>query len=207
MTLLIRLVALLALPLLAACAAHPNGPSPGTPQDKARLEQAILAMGPGIDPVEASRAAQIAYDHTHQLAQSYQITDPPLVHNTKVNMGLKPRGLCWHWAKDIEERLNRENFATLQMHRAIANADNIRLEHSTAIISRAGDSMYDGLVLDPWRKGGVLFWARLPDDTRYDWYPRNEVLAAKLGHDRAQALLATIGETIDTPRATAPPIN
>jgi len=206
MTLLIRLVALLALLLLAACAAHPNGPPPGTPQDKARLEQAILALGPGIDPAEASSAARIAYDHTHQLSREYQITDPAIIHNTKVNMGLKPRGLCWHWAKDIEDRLNRENFATLQLHRAIANADNVRLEHSTAIISRRGDNMYDGIVLDPWRKGGVLFWARLPDDTRYEWYPRAEVLAAKLGHDRAQALLATIGETVDTPSA-APPAN
>src|SRR6056297_817515 len=194
MTLLIRLVALLALPLLAACAAHPNGPPPGTPQDKARLEQAILALGPGIDPAEASSAARIAYDHTHQLSREYQITDPAIIHNTKVNMGLKPRGLCWHWAKDMEARLNAENFQTSQMHRAIANAKNpILLEHSTAIISRRGDSLFDGIVLDPWGKGGVLFWSPTMTDRRYNWHPRAEILAWKLGHDRAQQLLAGVG--------------
>src|SRR6056297_3326727 len=205
MPVFMRLLALLGLMALTACATpRADGPPPGTAQDVARLERAILSLGPEVDPEEAQRAARIAYEYTHQLAREYQITDPAIIHNTKVNMGLKPRGLCWHWAKDIEERLNRENFTTLQLHRAIANADNVRLEHSTAIISRRGDNMYDGIVLDPWRKGGVLFWVRLPDDTRYEWYPRAEVLAAKLGHDRAQALLATIGETVDTPSAVPP---
>ena len=63
-------------------------------------------------------------------------------------MGLKPRGLCWHWAEDIERRLRAEDFQTLDLHRAIANANNIRIEHSTTIVSRRGDGMYDGLVLD-----------------------------------------------------------
>ena len=126
------------------------------------------------------RAARIAYQHTDDLARAYEITDPPLVHNTKVNLGLKPRGLCWHWAEDMEQRLKAEGFDTLQIHRAIANADNpFRIDHSTAIISARGDDMTDGIVLDPWRMGGKLFWAPLREDTRYNWVPRTEVLAAK----------------------------
>lgn len=144
------------------------------------LGAAIVRLGDGVDPEEAARAARISYAYTQQLAREYQITDPPLIHNTKVNMGLRPRGLCWHWAKDIETRLKRENFQTLVIHRAVANADNpFRLEHSTAIISRRGDNLHDGIVLDPWRMGGPLHWARTRDDTRYDWQPRDEVLARK----------------------------
>ena len=194
MTLLLRLLTLTGLLALAACGGYPGDPPPASDQQVTRLERDIRALGPDVDPEEATRAARIAHDYTHQLAREYQITDGPIVHNTKVNMGLKPRGLCWHWAKDIEERLNRENFRTLELHRAIANHDSLRLEHSTAIISRKGDSMYDGIVLDGWRDGGVLFFARVEDDTRYDWLPRNEVLAAKLGHDRAQALLAAVDD-------------
>ena len=36
--------------------------------------------------------------------------------------------------------------------------------------------MYDGIVLDPWRYGGVLFWSPLVEDTRYEWVPREVVL-------------------------------
>lgn len=140
------------------------------------LEQNILALGEGIDPAEAARAAQIAYDHTRELAARYQITDPPLVHNSKVNMGLRPRGLCWHWAEDMEKRLVAENFQTLDLHRAIANADNpFRISHSTAIVSRKGDDMFAGMVLDPWRLGGVLTWVKTVEDDKYNWRPQAEV--------------------------------
>nr|WP_170538156.1 hypothetical protein [Ruegeria arenilitoris] len=158
---------------LGACSSAP----PARSDDVARLAAQIQALGPEVDPEEAQRAARIAYAYTAQLAQEYQITDPPLIHNAKVNKGLRPRGLCWHWAEDIERRLKQENFRTLTLHRAIANADNpFRIDHSTAIISLRGDSMYDGVVLDPWRYGGVLFWSPLREDTRYEWVPRDIVL-------------------------------
>ncbi len=163
----------LAMLTLAACSAPP----PASDGDVERLATEIQQLGPEVDPQEAQRAARIAYSYTAQLVEDYQITDPPLIHNAKVNKGLRPRGLCWHWAEDIERRLRQENFQTLSLHRAIANADNPwRIDHSTAIISRKGDTMYEGVVLDPWRYGGVLFWAPLTEDTRYDWVPREVVL-------------------------------
>ncbi|WP_170371567.1 hypothetical protein [Ruegeria arenilitoris] len=166
-------LATLAILGLGACSSAP----PARSHDVARLAAQIQALGPEVDPEEAQRAARVTYAYTAQLAQEYQITDPPLIHNAKVNKGLRPRGLCWHWAEDIERRLKQENFRTLTLHRAIANADNpFRIDHSTAIISRRGDSMYDGVVLDPWRYGGVLFWSPLREDTRYDWVPRDIVL-------------------------------
>ena len=187
----LRLISLLAFVGLAACAhaPGPNGPPPGTPQDVAQLAQAIRKLGPQVDPQEAQRAAQVTYAYTHQLAQEYQITDPPLIHNTKVNIGTKPRGLCWHWARDIELRLRRENFQTLDLHRAVANHNNLLLEHSTAIISSKGDSLHDGIILDPWRQGGVLFWTPTRKDDRYTWYSRDQVLAEKLGHDQSVRFL------------------
>lgn len=176
---LLRLFALVAALLLAACASGPSLSTADT-QDVEGLTRAIRALGPDVDPEEAARAARIAYSHTQVLAREYQITDSPLVHNTKVNMGLKPRGLCWHWAEDMEARLAEENFRTLSLHRAVANADNpFRLEHSTAIISARGGGYRDGIVLDPWRLGGVLHWALTREDTKYDWQPRAKVMAMK----------------------------
>ncbi|WP_170348011.1 MULTISPECIES: hypothetical protein [Ruegeria] len=167
------LALVLALLTLGACASPP----PSTGDEVQRLASEIRSLGPDIDPEEADRAARIAYSYTAQLVQEYEITDPPLIHNAKVNKGLRPRGLCWHWAEDIERRLKQENFQTLDLHRAIANADNpFRIDHSTAIISRRGETMYDGVVLDPWRYGGVLFWSPLIEDTKYEWVPRDVVL-------------------------------
>lgn len=167
---------LLALPL-AACGGTSQKLASGNTVSDLRAD--IMAMGADVDPEEASRAARIAFDHTRVLAERYQITDPPLVHNTKVNLGLKPRGLCWHWAEDLEQRLNAEAFETLEMNRAIAEGRGIRIDHSTAIISRKGDGHAKGVVLDPWRKGGVLFFAPVAEDTRYFWEAREVVLGRR----------------------------
>lgn len=171
----------------------PNGLPPADKREIAGLERGILARGDEVDPQEAKRAARIAYEYTHQLALEYQITDPPLIHNMKVNSGLRPRGLCYQWADDIEARLQRENFRTLDLHRAIANADNpFLIDHSTTIISRRGDTLFQSTILDPWRKGGVLFWSPTLADTRDVWHPRAEVF------ERKRQRLVTRGKTAQT---------
>lgn len=164
--------------LLAACTTPAL--EPGNAAQVAALAQSIRAMDPAVDPAEAQRAARLAYAHSHTLARQYRITDPPLIHNAKVNAGLRPRGLCYHWAEDMERRLNAENFATLAVARAIANAENpFLIEHSTAVLTARGAPMASGIVLDPWRKGGRLFWSRVQQDRRYAWVPRETVLRRK----------------------------
>lgn len=144
------------------------------------LAAALAALGPGVAPQEARRAAAVSYAETARLARAYRITDPPLVHNGLVNAGLRPRGLCWHWAEDMQARLDSENFATLVTHRAIANADRpFRIEHSTAILSARGARFDEGIVIDPWRLGGTLTWVPVGADPRYVWEARAVVLARK----------------------------
>lgn len=173
-----RLLALAAALFVAACSTPPP-PMAGADQIAA-LAHEIAALSPEVDPAEADRAAHVAYSRAFQLSHQYGITDPPLVHNTKVNAGLRPRGLCWHWAQDMETRLAQEHFETLDLHRAIANFDNpIRIEHSTVIVSAKGQDMYDGIVLDAWRKGGRLTWIETTKDRFYKWRPQREVLLAK----------------------------
>lgn len=143
--------------------------------DELALE--IRKLGPEVSRSEAERAARIAYTHSAQLAIEYEITDPPLVHNYKVNNGFRERGICVHWAEDIEKRLQQENFRTLTLHQAIAlPKTKFNVEHSTAVISKRGDTFDKGIVLDPWRYGGVLFWSPTRADTRYNWRPQVEVL-------------------------------
>ena len=163
---------------LAGCAS-PVPDTTSTRSEVADLSQAIRALGPGVDAAEAELAAQIAISYPLVLRQRYGVTDPPLIHNTKVNMGQRPRGLCWHWADDIEDRLAEEGFATLDLHRAIANATSILIDHSTVVISARGAPMEAGIVLDGWRRGGDLFWSRVPDDPRYRWERRATVFARR----------------------------
>ena len=175
-TQLVPVFAVLMLLMAAGCTTTPTV----NQKDIDALAIEITNLGPGVSPAEAKRAAQIAYTYPLQLAKEYEITDPPLVHNYKVNNGFRERGLCLHWAEDLESRLNQENFRTLTMHRAIADPNAIfRIDHSSAVISKRGDSLYEGIVLDPWRHAGVLRWSPTKEDTHYNWRPRIDVLADK----------------------------
>jgi hypothetical protein len=144
------------------------------------LELAILALGDDIKPDEAHRAATIAIEYPLELAQEYQITDPPLMHNILVNMGVKPRGLCVDWTYDLLTRLQQERFRSFGLHWGIANYESaFRIEHSTAIISARGEPLSQGIVLDPWRHSGQLFWAKTLEDPKYQWKPQAEIHALK----------------------------
>lgn len=162
---------------LAACSAPPETLSSRSEIDA--LDQAIRGLGAGVDAGEAARAAEIAITYPLELRERYGVTDTALIHNAKVNMGLRPRGLCWHWADDLEARLTEEDFQTLDLHRAIANDTSILIDHSTVVISARGDEMEEGIVLDGWRKGGELFWSAVTEDPRYRWERRAVVFARR----------------------------
>ncbi|WP_425102117.1 hypothetical protein [Tropicibacter sp. S64] len=178
------LCGLVALPL-AACSTGVVSSGGGTDaQRMADLTAMIAALGPDVDPGEAARVARIALTEPPQWAVQWGMTDPPIVHNMKVNSGLRPRGLCKEWADDLEARMRSEAFRTLDWHRAIANHDSILIEHSTLIVSARGAGMKDGIVLDPWRLGmGRLFYVRVPEDPKYRWVERAEVFAFKRARD------------------------
>ncbi len=166
--------------LLAGCGDAPA--RIGTQGGPDGLEAAILALGPDVDPAEAARAARLAYTVSADLAREYEIVDPPLVHNTKVNIGLKKRGLCYHWARDIQTRMTAARFATLQFTGLVANAENpFLLEHSTAVVIPRGGDWRGGIILDPWRTGGTLHWDEVRDDTKYNWKARADVPVRKRG--------------------------
>ncbi|WP_198645459.1 hypothetical protein [Thalassobius sp. I31.1] len=177
---LILLIKLSLLMLVTACGVQPGSKDPADfKAEIMALTQEIMAMDVSVDPQEAARAARISVEYPLQLRRDWNVTDPAIIHNTKVNAGLRDMGLCYQWADALQARLAQENFQTLIMHRAIANADNIRLEHSTVILGAVGETLQEGIILDPWRYGGTLFWAPLPEDTRYEWIDRQEVFEYK----------------------------
>lgn len=170
------LVLLMSVFCLAGCAPPERTV---TQSDIDMLAVEIENLDAAVDPAEARSAAQIAYMYSLQLAEEYNVTDPPIIHNAKVNNGWRERGICVHWAEDIEARLNAEGFDTLEVHRAIADGRAVRIDHSTAVISAKGESMEEGIVLDPWRYSGLLFWSPTLEDERYDWEPQRTVLLRK----------------------------
>ena len=140
------------------------------------LERALTALGPDIDEREAELLAQTAISYSIELAGKYHMLRPPILHNLLVNLGLRERGLCIHWTEDLLDYLSGLGLKSLELHWGIANHDvPMRLEHSSVIITARGQSFKEGLVLDPWRHSGKLYWTLVKDDS-YPWKPEQDVI-------------------------------
>ncbi|WP_299789251.1 hypothetical protein [uncultured Marivita sp.] len=178
--------AAIGLTLLAACAPSDPaqvpqglhlidaGPDTGVEaeidQKVADVTAMLMALVPSVDPVEAARAARVAVTAPLTWARDWRVVDPPLIHNFKVVNGLREKGVCQDFADAMHRVLQAEGLRTLQIHRAIANARNLRLEHATVILTARGQPMEQGVVLDPWRLGqGQLWFGRVSEDARFDW--------------------------------------
>jgi len=139
------------------------------------LQLELLGLGDTVDPIEAQRVAETAVVYPMILANRYDLVRPPIWHNALVNIGIRDRGLCFHWTADLMNRLYRLNTKSFTFYWAIANHDDsLRLEHNSVVVTAKGQDFMGGIVLDGWRDSGRLFWCPVRSD-KYPWKSRTDV--------------------------------
>jgi len=129
-----------------------------------------LLIGIGASQNEAKKLSQNAHIKTALLKAKYGSSLPPRWHNTLVNLGLKSRGLCWHYAHDLHADL-APLVEKLEAIIAVAHLDSYWQEHSAVILTCKDCEIEKGVVLDAWRNSDGLFYAPVADDT-YPWRRR-----------------------------------
>ncbi|MGD9043340.1 MAG: hypothetical protein PVG06_06500 [Desulfobacterales bacterium] len=133
-----------------------------------QLEHALLALDATVAGPEAIRVADTAVRESAILAEEYQLVRPAVAHNLLVALGIKDRGLCYHWTEDLMKRLQALDLKSLQLYWGVAHRGSELREHNCVVISAKGQDFCKGIVLDPWRNSGNLFWARVSRDS-YPW--------------------------------------
>jgi hypothetical protein len=133
-----------------------------------QLEQELNELGPTIDKTEARILAESAVRESAVLAEEYQLVRPAVSHNLLVVFGIKDRGLCYHWTEDLMERLQALDLKSFKLHWGVAYRGSELREHNCVVITANGQSFFKGIVLDPWRNSGNLYWARVSKDS-YPW--------------------------------------
>lgn len=132
------------------------------------LSQALQQLDRNVNKDEAHYIATVAYEYPLELANKYELVSPPLWHNTLINMNLKERGFCYHFAQDLLKELKKREFKTLNLKWATHKKNNY-WEHNSVLITAKKQSYQRGIILDPWRDSGKLYWNYLHKDTQYDW--------------------------------------
>lgn len=144
------------------------------------LTNAIITLGPDVDPIEAAWVARESVLYPKHLANQYGLMWPPNYQNKLVNLGKRSRGLCYQWARDMTAHIGVRNYETLTMDRAVAN-QGVGYEHNVLTVAAKGKGVEDAIILDPWRHNSLLYWVKTKDDPNYSWtkyYPRTYILNA-----------------------------
>ncbi len=132
------------------------------------LRQAILQLDLSVDPKEATDVAYNAVVYPMYLTNKYNLVWPPSLQNIFVNSGIRQRGLCYQWTTDMLKHLRAKNYRTVDFTWTIANRAK-HDEHNSAVVVAKGKPWYTGILLDPWRNSGNLYWKRVTDDPKYKW--------------------------------------
>jgi hypothetical protein len=180
-----HIIFLLAAILVTACAGgHQSGriasgsdnpearPEPTAYLEKvAALRNDLASLNGHQNLAEAGRLAETAINYSYHLAEEYRVVRPAIFHNLLVRIGLKDRGLCYQWTEDLMNRLYLMQLKSFQLHWGVAYRGSELREHNTVVVTARGQPFLEGIVLDPWRNSGNLFWARIKDD-HYPWKER-----------------------------------
>jgi hypothetical protein len=132
------------------------------------LQNDLAALNQQADLHEARQVAETAIFYSRHLADEYRLVQPAVLHNVLIRVGLKERGLCYHWTEDLLEQLQTLDLSTYQLHWGVAYRGSQLREHNSVVITARGKMFETGMVLDPWRNSGDLYWSLIKTD-RYPW--------------------------------------
>ena len=143
---------------------------PKTPLHVESLEEQLLSLH--VDKDEAKKLSNAMLTYSSKLKIDYNLVTPPLYHNFLVNIGAKQRGLCWHFAYDMLAHAKKLNLKSFNYFVGGANINDYWEEHNSLIVTCKGCKFDDGVVIDPWRNSGDLYFSKVKDDKKYIWTQR-----------------------------------
>ena len=147
-------------------------PQPSSDDTKTRLTTLLSSLDSRIPQEESHRLAADIIRRSAVLEQAFDRRGNPYLHNFLVNIGVKKKGLCYHFSDGLYTYLIQRNYPHFAFHLAGAHIGEYWREHNTLVITAKGQPFEEGIVVDPWRKQGQVFVSRLKDDRAYVWQHR-----------------------------------
>ena len=131
------------------------------------LSKALAGLARDVDPAEAQAVSFTAHTTARKLAREYRVVLNPEFTVFLVNMGMRKRGWCGHWAQDIGAQLKELKLKTLVLHWGVA-FDKTSSENNCIVATARNQPFDQGIVIDGWRRAGRLFWCPVIKDHEYE---------------------------------------
>lgn len=132
------------------------------------LAQDLMALGKNVDKKEAYHFAKEALSYPRVLAKQYDLATPATYHNMLIHLGYRKRGLCFHWTEDMMAHLKKQNYKSFDLRWAVSDKGGEE-EHNSVVAVAKGAPFESGILIDPWRNSGDLYWGKMPLDEKFKW--------------------------------------
>ena len=139
-----------------------------------QLSTLLQSLDKSIPQDEAMHLSQDIFHETQKLTKEFELTSPPLFHNSLVNIGIREKGLCYHWSDALYAHFSQKKYSHFEFHLVGANIGEYFLEHNALVVVRKGGSIKNGILIDPWRDSGKIYFSRVVEDKKYQWKHREE---------------------------------
>ena len=131
------------------------------------LSKALTALAPDVDLSEAKLLSVTAHTTARSLSREYRVVLNPEFTVFLVNIGMRKRGWCGHWTRDIGARLKELKLKTLVLHWGEAYPGTSS-ENNCLVVTARNQPFHDGIIIDGWRRAGRLFWCAVRKDDEYE---------------------------------------
>lgn len=163
------------------------------------LASALMSLSPSVNARDARRAADCAYTTSARLKHEYRIVGPAVFQNGLINLGFRKKGFCYHYTEDLLADMQRLDLRTLQIHWAIAHPGTY-FESNALVLTAPGQPLEEGIVLDPWRHAGKLYWNKAAADRAFGWHEDHSEYARERLSRTAKAMRKAHAPIVATSR-------
>lgn len=174
---MLRYFSLLLITLsLIGCSVKSSAP---VPLKVKHLSQKLQGLDENISLEEAEYLAWDIYHKSHELAERFELVSPPQFHNFLVNVGVREKGLCYHFSDALYLHLKSQGYERFDFHLVGANIGEYWSEHNALVVVAKGCSsekciLNNGILIDAWRDSGEVYYSRVSEDRSYHWKHRSE---------------------------------
>lgn len=146
---------------------------PPVSQNKVReLALLLQSLDHTITQKEAMRLSKDIFHKTQKLTEEFALTSPPQFHNFLVTIGVREKGLCYHWSDALYIHLSGKSHSSFAFHLVGANIGEYFYEHNALVVIAKGGEIEEGIIIDPWRDSGTLYFSKIENDPVYRWIHR-----------------------------------
>jgi len=145
-----------------------------SPNREEELSKLLRSLNSAIPFIEAETLAHEIFKKTDKLRKKFKPVSEPHFNNFLINVGVKERGLCYQWSDALYIHFLNKNYQHFEFHLLVANKGKYFYEHNVFVIVSKSKNVMEGVIIDPWREPGKLYFSKVNEDKKYEWRHREK---------------------------------